>query len=114
MSSEPKVLYEKTYKDRSKVVKYTGGTDAKTGLSWREAEIVERTRKLRIENEQSERALDKEWIRTERHLQILGLMIEALEHVPGKAKSELGLSDAQSKEIRRMIDEARHSAAEKM
>lgn len=85
--------------------------DAETGLDWREAEVVERTRKLRIENKQSERALDDGWVTAEYHQKVISLIIEALEHVPGKAKSELGLTAAQETILRRMLDEARHAAA---
>lgn len=85
--------------------------DPETGLSWRDAEVLERTRKLRIENKQSERALDDGWVTAEYHRKVITLIVEALEHIPGKAKSELGLSEPQTKELRRMLDEARHAAA---
>ena len=47
----------------------------------------------------------------EDHFKIIGAIASRLEQVPGKARSEIGLNESQSLAIRRMIDEARETAA---
>ena len=68
-------------------------------------------RKLKRENDIEDRKLSEEWLTWEDHRKVLSTLVNRLEQVPGKARSEAGLSDAQTAIVQRMIDEARSDAA---
>jgi hypothetical protein len=85
--------------------------DPETGLTWAQAEMREEALAKRRENEIQDKKKSGEWMEVETHHAILAAVIEKLDSLPGKARSEAGLSDRQMEIIRRLHDEARSSAA---
>lgn len=87
------------------------GIDPETGLTWHQAKLMEEAKELRRENLKAEKLLAEEWMEVSDLHKILSLIATRLEQIPGKARSELGLSDSQVLALRRMMDEAREVAA---
>lgn len=89
----------------------TVNLDPETGLTWHQRkERAEALAKER-ENEIAEKTKSEEWVSAEfMHNKFSNFCI-ALEQIPGKLKSESGLTDKQALAVRRAIDEARESAA---
>lgn len=85
--------------------------DPKTGLSWFQAKLREDTIRLRRENEEEEALKSERWMSTDKHHEILRILCTKIEQLPGKMKSELGLTAQQSERARQMLDEARQLAA---
>jgi hypothetical protein len=85
--------------------------DPVTGLTWAQADMREEALAKRRENEIQDKKKSGEWMEVATHHAILASVIEKLESLPGKARSEAGLSDRQMEIIRRLHDEARSSAA---
>lgn len=85
--------------------------DPETGLTWAQREVKERARALARANDLADKLKAKEWMSVAEHLRQLSAVISRIEQVPDKAKSELGLADSQGLGLRRMLDEARESAA---
>lgn len=88
--------------------------DPETGLTWFKAKLMEDTLTKRRERKLQEAIDAKDYILTTLHHDVLRAVINRLEQIPGKAKSELGLTDAQTVGIRRMIDEARQESAKEI
>ena len=84
---------------------------AKGAKSWFALKQQQEYRKLKRENDIEDRKLSEEWLTWEDHRKVLSTLVNRLEQVPGKARSEAGLSDAQTAIVQRMIDEARSDAA---
>lgn len=85
--------------------------DPETNLTWFQAKLREDVIKLRRENETEQGLADSTLMKTETHHLILRIMANALEQLPGKAKSELGLTAPQTTRLRKMLDETRSAAA---
>jgi len=85
--------------------------DPETGLSWFQADLMEKTLARRRERTIQEKKDRLELISASFYQDTLRLVMNRLEQIPSKAKSEYGLSDAQMVGIRRLIDEARQEAA---
>lgn len=85
--------------------------DPETGLPWPIANEKEKTLEKRRENEIAEKVAKEEWMAVATHHEILSSIVSKIEQLPGKWKSELGLSDSQTLAIRRGLDEARSEAA---
>jgi hypothetical protein len=82
--------------------------------NWAHAKLKQETIKLEMENEQKRKLAEKEIMLTEDHYRQVSAIINRIEQVPGKARSELGLSDAHVTGLRRMLDECRNAAAEEI
>lgn len=99
---------------KSKVVRNydpTANIDPESGLTWQQKKIKEEARSLEMENDRAAKLLSEEIMLTSDHHKILAAIVSRLEQVPGKAQSELGLNSPQIIGLRRMLDEARVSAA---
>jgi hypothetical protein len=102
------------HKGRAKDLAAGHLVDPETGLTWNQAKLREEARKLRRANERAEKLESRELMPTADHHAIVGAIVARVEQVPGKAQSELGLSPAQVEQLRRMLDEARESAAKEI
>lgn len=85
--------------------------DPITGLTWFKANLREDVLRKRAEREEAEATQKKTWILISEHHEILTAVVNRLEVMPGKARSELGLSESQAEGLRRMIDEIRKEAS---
>lgn len=81
--------------------------DPESGLSWAQSEKKERAITAKLKNEEKQRALDEQWMRTDEHLNVVALIAGNLEALPLKARSELGLNETQATGLRRMVDNLR-------
>ncbi len=84
--------------------------DPTTGLSWFKAKLREDTIAKRRENEFAQKTISREWIEVAQHHRILGAYIQKIEQLPGKLRSEQGLTDSQANAMRRALDDARIEA----
>jgi hypothetical protein len=85
--------------------------DPDTGLTWFQAKQKEEALKLRRLNETAENQKNETWMATATHHEIVSLIMNQLEQLPGKVASQFGLDARQSEVMRRLIDEVRASAA---
>lgn len=85
--------------------------DPVSGLPWSLAKEKEQALKLRRANEEEDKIQANEWMATETHHKIVSLLVNQLEQLAGKAKSQLGLSSDQALQLQQMIDEVRENAA---
>lgn len=85
--------------------------DPVSGLPWSLAKEKEQALKLRRANEEEEKIQANEWMATETHHQIVSLLVNQLEQLAGRAKSQLGLNVDQALQLQKMIDEVRENAA---
>lgn len=116
---DPANLRPEDYDDLVKLIQshQTGKGGAKTpqrdkdGLTWLESKQKEEQRKLKRENDIAEKALTETWMLTTAHHQILSNYSSALETVPDKIRTELGLSVAQRDRVQKILDAARFDAA---
>jgi len=81
--------------------------DPATGLTYAQANVAEQMRQRRLENNEREMEMSKEWMKTEEHCQILKGLCTALDNVASKAKSQLGLTEEQRIGVQRILDDAR-------
>jgi hypothetical protein len=88
--------------------------DPDTGLTWAQARMREETLEKRMAREDEERRQSDEWIDAESHSEALASIVSRLEQLPGRFRSELGLSDAQEVALRRALDQIRNEAAEEV
>lgn len=88
--------------------------DPVTGLTWFQLLTKEKALASQRENEEAAAVQSEQWMEVEQHHKILSAVVSRLENIPGKARSELGLSDTQAVGLRRMLDEARTEAAAKV
>jgi predicted transcriptional regulator len=102
------------HKGKPKNKDAAAGVDPETGLSWHQAKLREEARKLRRANTRAEKLESEELMLTVDHQAILAAVISRIEQVPGKAQSEIGLTGGQVVQLRRMLDEARESAAKEI
>lgn len=91
-----------------------GNIDPDSGLTWFKLEQREKAIKLARENRLALKLEEQTYMEVSDHHQILGVIGERLNQMAQRAKSELGLSESQSKRLERLIDEARSSAAEEI
>jgi hypothetical protein len=91
--------------------KIDSNVDPETGLSWFQADLMEKTLSRRRERILQEKKDRLELIPASFHQDALRLVMNRLEQIPGKAKSEQGISDAQMVGLRRLIDDVRVEAA---
>jgi hypothetical protein len=81
--------------------------DPATGLTWTQSSKREETLLRRLEREVIERKSANEWLTAEYHLQILRNLVDRIELVPGRLKSQLGLNEAQKQAIQKTLDDIR-------
>ena len=87
--------------------------DPVTGLPWALVHEKEKALKLRNARELEEKRVKGEWMSVATHHEILSALVSQLEQIPGKLKSELGLTDSQTLALRKALDDARNNAADK-
>jgi hypothetical protein len=88
--------------------------DPDTGLTWFQAYLREQTLERRRKNEIAEKVKDEEFMRAEDVKQVFAVLMNGLDQLPGKLKSELGLTTAQKTRVQTIVDEARKSAAKRI
>jgi len=88
--------------------------DPSSGLTWYKLEQKEKALKLVADRVKKERLESREYIQTSEVLKIFSVLCSKLEQVPGKAKSELSLSEEQKVRIQKMFDDARQDAAKEI
>jgi len=81
--------------------------DPETGLTWRLALVREKVIALRRENDIAENALRRDWMPAERHFTLLKNLCTKLDQAPGRAKSQLGLTEEQRLALQKIIDDLR-------
>jgi len=90
------------------------GADPQTGLTGRQrlelAKAIEQERKNEIEA----KVAAEEWISRDTVFAMIKAIADSLEQLPGKVRSEAGLTDDQANVLRRAVDEARKSAENKI
>lgn len=89
-------------------------SDAEASLSWFQQKAKEETLRLRRVNETEEAARNREWMATKTHHEIISLLMNQLEQLPGKAGSQLGLDARQVQLVQRLVDDVRLSAAQEI
>lgn len=88
--------------------------DPVSGLPWSLAKEKEQALKLRRLNEEEEKVRANEWMATATHHQVISVLVNQLEQLPGKAKSQLGLTSDQALQLQKMVDEVRTNAADQV
>lgn len=88
--------------------------DPDTGLSWHVKKTMEEAKRLARENLIADKLLNQTYMMVDDHLEVIGLIAEKLNLLPGRCKSEMGLSDSQLVRLTRMLDEARAVAAKQI
>lgn len=88
--------------------------DPETGLTWSQRKSMEEAKALARENRRADMADSREWMRTEDHFRILRALLDRLEQLPGKCKSEFGLSLAQENGLRKTLDQIRSEARDEV
>lgn len=85
--------------------------DPATGLPWALAKEREQALKLRRLNEEAEKTKGEVWMATSTHHKIVALLVNQLDQLAGRAKSQLGLDGSQATQLQKMVDEVRTNAA---
>lgn len=88
--------------------------DPETGLSWYQSNLREQALEKRRKNEIAEKLEKREYLQADSVKSVFATLVGALEQIPGKLKSELGLTAEQTARIQRILDDARAQAAEKI
>lgn len=84
-----------------------GKIDPVSGLSWSVLEIKEKALKLARENRRDERLEGETYMEVAAHHLIMTTIAESLNQFAQRAKSEMGLSESQTKRMERLLDEVR-------
>ena len=92
----------------------SAGADPKPGLTWFQLKTKEEALARQRENRIADKIEKQEYMAASDVLELLSAFCNRLEQIPGKVKSELGLSDAHTKRIQKMLDEARADVSEKL
>ena len=103
-----------SHKSRSVHRNGEANIDPETGLTWHQRKDREDALSKARDNEVADKLKNEEWVSAEFMHNKFASFCLALEQIPGKLKSEIGLTDKQALAVRRAIDEARESAAKEV
>jgi DNA-binding transcriptional MerR regulator len=85
--------------------------EADTGLTYAQALMKERAIKERRENEEAEAVQSKRWFPTDKMLEMFAAIVNRMEQLPGKVRSEAGLSETQMAVVQAKVDDTRRQIA---
>jgi len=94
--------------------KLAGTQGEKAKLTWREKFDKARTEQVKLQNTEVKRIASDYWMPAAEHHEILSALIQRIELIPEKVKSEFGLTDPQFKGLIRELDSARQDAAKEL
>lgn len=88
--------------------------DDRTGMQWKDALDREKTLELRRLNRIAEKTETGDYMPTATHLERTRAIIDRIEQIHDRAKSELALTDLQSSKLLRLLDDCREEAVKEI
>ena len=89
-----------------------GNIDKRTGLTWAQTLTKQKALATERDNEKKESIKNRTWMMVDDHMRIISAIVQKIEQLPGKARSELGLSDSQTSGLIRLLDAVRSESSE--
>ena len=90
------------------VIQKGGSIDPETGLTWSQANLMEKTLALRMERVRQQKIDSLDLMPTSDHHAIIAALVEKFSQIPATMKSRFGLNDEQTNGLVFLMDDARN------